>query len=121
MSTMKPSRSDEDLSLLPTKPQTTQRLTSSKISSHKLMFAAVQEEFLETGDYTNLPAIDKQHHTTGSGFIKVVKEDGGEDTFTAAAALDDGGEKAVCRSNPAMNDWIVGFLLDGGNPNGFGW
>lgn len=36
----------------------------------------------------------------------MVKEDGGEETVTAAAALDDGGEKAVYRSNPATNDWI---------------
>ncbi|KAJ4914121.1 maternal effect embryo arrest 59 [Raphanus sativus] len=68
--------------------------------------AAVQDEFLETEYYTNLTAIDKQHHTTGSGFINVGKEDGGEETVIAAAAMGDGGEKAVYRSNPATNEWI---------------
>ncbi|KAH0842019.1 hypothetical protein HID58_090561 [Brassica napus] len=69
--------------------------------------AAVQDEFLETEYYTNLTSIDKQHHTTGSGFINVVKEDSGEEAVPAAAALDDdGGEKAVYKSNPATNDWI---------------
>ncbi|ESQ53357.1 hypothetical protein EUTSA_v10026399mg [Eutrema salsugineum] len=68
--------------------------------------SAIQDEFLETQYYTNLTAIDKQHHTTGSGFINVVNEDGGEEAVTAAAAIEDGGEKAVYRSNPATNDWI---------------
>uniref|UniRef100_A0A6N2N161 Uncharacterized protein n=1 Tax=Salix viminalis TaxID=40686 RepID=A0A6N2N161_SALVM len=36
----------------------------------------VQDEFVETQYYTELDSIDKQHHTTGSGFIKVV---GGEE------------------------------------------
>ncbi|EOA17532.1 hypothetical protein CARUB_v10005877mg [Capsella rubella] len=65
------------------------------------------DEFLETEYYTNLTAIDKQHHTTGSGFINVVKEDGGGETeAVTAAAIGDGGEKAVYRSNPATNEWI---------------
>ncbi|CAH2076258.1 unnamed protein product [Thlaspi arvense] len=69
--------------------------------------SAVQDEFLETEYYTNLTAIDKQHHTTGSGFINVVNEDAGEDAVTApAAATEDGGEKAVYKSNPATNEWI---------------
>lgn len=34
------------------------------------------------------------------------KEDGGEETVIAAAAMGDGGEKAVYRSNPATNEWI---------------
>ncbi|XP_010437240.1 PREDICTED: uncharacterized protein LOC104721032 [Camelina sativa] len=70
--------------------------------------SAVQDEFLETEYYTNLTATDKQHHTTGSGFINVVKEDGGGETTEAvtAVAIGDGGEKAVYRSNPATNEWI---------------
>lgn len=37
----------------------------------------------------------------------MVKEDGGEEAVTAAAAeIEDGGEKAVYRSNPATNEWI---------------
>lgn len=37
----------------------------------------------------------------------MVKEDSGEEAVPAAAALDDdGGEKAVYKSNPATNDWI---------------
>jgi len=69
--------------------------------------SAVQDEFLETEYYSNLTAIDKQHHTTGSGFINVVKEDNGEESeAVTAAAIGDGGEKAVYRSNPATNEWI---------------
>ncbi|CAN8328303.1 unnamed protein product [Cochlearia groenlandica] len=69
--------------------------------------STVQDEFLETEYYTNLTSIDKQHHMTGSGFINVVKEDGGEGAVTtAAAAAEHGGEKAVYRSNPATNEWI---------------
>ncbi|KAL1190458.1 hypothetical protein V5N11_016836 [Cardamine amara subsp. amara] len=67
--------------------------------------SAIQDEFLETEYYTNLTAIDKQHHTTGSGFINVAKEDGGEETVIAAT-IGDGGEKTVYRSNPATNEWI---------------
>ncbi|CAH8345192.1 unnamed protein product [Eruca vesicaria subsp. sativa] len=76
--------------------------------------AAVQDEFLETDYYTKLTSIDKQHHTTGSGFINVVKE-GGEEAVIAAAAIGDGGEKAVYKSNPATNDWIPAVEEDLGS------
>ncbi|KAF8054303.1 hypothetical protein N665_1332s0015 [Sinapis alba] len=74
--------------------------------------SAIQDEFLETEYYTNLTSIDKQHHTTGSGFINVVNEDGGGDAVAAAAVIEEGGEKAVYKSNPATNDWIPAAEAD---------
>uniref|UniRef100_A0A1J3FL89 Uncharacterized protein n=2 Tax=Noccaea caerulescens TaxID=107243 RepID=A0A1J3FL89_NOCCA len=68
--------------------------------------SANQDEFSETEYYTNLTAIDKQHHTTGSGFINVAKENNGEEALITANVVEDGGEKAVYRSNPATNEWI---------------
>ncbi|KFK30356.1 hypothetical protein AALP_AA7G250800 [Arabis alpina] len=68
--------------------------------------SVTQDEFLETDYYTNLTSIDKQHHTTGTGFINVVKEDDGEEAVTVVAGVEEGGEKAVYRSNPATNEWI---------------
>ncbi|XP_057957858.1 uncharacterized protein LOC131150843 isoform X2 [Malania oleifera] len=75
--------------------------------------ATVQEEFVETQYYKELDSVDKQHHTTGSGFIKVVKEssENGYDLHLQGGGRrrEDGGRVAVVpcfRSNPATNDWI---------------
>ncbi|RIA04518.1 LOW QUALITY PROTEIN: hypothetical protein BRARA_K01211 [Brassica rapa] len=65
--------------------------------------SAIQEEFLETEYYTNLTSIDKKHHTTGSGFINVVKEDGGEETVQPPLHSTTEEQR---RSNPATNEWI---------------
>nr|GLL39016.1 uncharacterized protein LOC109189085 isoform X1 [Ipomoea trifida] len=71
---------------------------------------AEQEEFVETHYYDELVSIDKQHHTTGTGFIKVVRE-GDENGY--GYQLNNGQENggngfkaAVFKSNPATNDWI---------------
>nr|GMD58616.1 Maternal effect embryo arrest 59, putative isoform 1 [Ipomoea batatas] len=67
---------------------------------------AEQEEFVETHYYDELVSIDKQHHTTGTGFIKVVRE-GDENGY--GYQLNNGGngfKAAVFKSNPATNDWI---------------
>ncbi|XP_042508783.1 uncharacterized protein LOC122084538 [Macadamia integrifolia] len=71
--------------------------------------SSVQEEFVETPYYKDLISIDKQHHTTGSGFIRVGESfgdgyglelnRGGRDHVRA-------GETVAFRSNPATNDWI---------------
>ncbi|GAB4846938.1 hypothetical protein Ancab_025949 [Ancistrocladus abbreviatus] len=74
----------------------------------------VQEDFTETQYYNLLESIDKQHHTTGTGFIKVVgegAENGSHYEFPRTA--DNGGERNMgfsgYRSNPATNDWIPSF------------
>ncbi|KAL2906357.1 Meiotically up-regulated gene 60 protein [Bienertia sinuspersici] len=65
-----------------------------------------QEEFVETQYYKQLESIDKQHHTTGTGFIKATKE-GGEN---GEKYKFNGGEMKMevlseYKSNPATNDW----------------
>ncbi|KAJ4967204.1 hypothetical protein NE237_019053 [Protea cynaroides] len=71
--------------------------------------SSVQEEFVETPYYKELISIDKEHHTTGSGFIRVGESVG--DGYDLQ--LDNGGhyhvqagKTAAFRSNPATNDWI---------------
>ncbi|MED6192228.1 hypothetical protein PIB30_008103 [Stylosanthes scabra] len=73
--------------------------------------ADAQDEFVETDYYNKLASIDKQHHTTGSGFIKVLTEEGGshhhlpnsQNHLTAAHETNlRGGYKC----NPATNDWL---------------
>ncbi|XP_010548440.1 PREDICTED: uncharacterized protein LOC104819864 [Tarenaya hassleriana] len=78
----------------------------------------VKDEFVETEYYKNLAAIDKQHHTTGSGFIKVDKEGGGEIKTSGGAEIAGDGDAfsgrhaAVLKGNPATNDWIPAMEED---------
>ncbi|GJW36588.1 hypothetical protein Tco_0059508 [Tanacetum coccineum] len=51
--------------------------SSGIVADHK---ATAEEEFVETGYYKQLVSIDKEHHTTGNGFIKVAREDNGNDS-----------------------------------------
>ncbi|KAL4297909.1 hypothetical protein GQ457_12G028240 [Hibiscus cannabinus] len=63
----------------------------------------VREEFVETEYYKDLNCVDKQHHTTGSGFIKV------DDTNGRNFSLEPDSDTschASCKGNPATNDWI---------------
>ncbi|KAI4327396.1 hypothetical protein L6164_019865 [Bauhinia variegata] len=64
----------------------------------------VQDEFVETQYYEQLTSIDKHHHTTGTGFIKVGRE-GGEGEYNIHF---DACETKVTfyKSNPATNDWV---------------
>ncbi|KAE8686035.1 Maternal effect embryo arrest 59 [Hibiscus syriacus] len=68
-----------------------------------------QDEFVETVYYREMNSIDGEHHTTGSGFIRVMK--GGE-TNEYVIQLGNGQgagnstNNPVCKSNPATNDWI---------------
>ncbi|XP_059458215.1 uncharacterized protein LOC132187793 [Corylus avellana] len=71
----------------------------------------VQDEFVETQYYSKLQSVDKQHHTTGSGFIRVVGEGcegGGSDDIQLQRCHDGAGGMAYAgfRSNPATNDWV---------------
>ncbi|VVA17239.1 PREDICTED: maternal effect embryo [Prunus dulcis] len=67
----------------------------------------VQDEFVDTQYYKELNSIDKQHHMTGSGFIKVVREGGSDFDLQLAESHDDVivGLMKI-RSNPATNDWV---------------
>ncbi|CAN6328043.1 unnamed protein product [Urochloa humidicola] len=61
-------------------------------------------EYVETRYYDGLIGIDKQHHTTGTGFIKVERPNG-----SAFSMMTNGYSSASfvrCTSNPATNDWI---------------
>lgn len=62
----------------------------------------VREEFVETEYYKDLNGVDKQHHTTGSGFIKMENPDG--NCFNLAPDSDPSCH-ASCQCNPATNDW----------------
>ncbi|XP_043702339.1 uncharacterized protein LOC122652618 isoform X2 [Telopea speciosissima] len=61
------------------------------------------EEYVETEYYKGLNCVDKQHHTTGTGFIRTENTNGSSfklapDTCSACPCS--------CRGNPATNDWI---------------
>ncbi|CAL4893857.1 unnamed protein product [Urochloa decumbens] len=62
------------------------------------------EEYVETRYYDGLIGIDKQHHTTGTGFIKVERPNGSAFTMTTNGYSS--ASFVRCTSNPATNDWI---------------
>ncbi|KAF7816057.1 uncharacterized protein G2W53_030026 [Senna tora] len=62
----------------------------------------VTEEFVETEYYKDLNSVDKQHHTTGTGFIKM--EQSGK-CFHIEPDNDTSCHHS-CKCNPATNDWI---------------
>ncbi|CAL9198708.1 uncharacterized protein LOC104000886 isoform X1 [Musa acuminata AAA Group] len=64
----------------------------------------VAEEYVETEYYKDLRCIDKQHHTTGTGFIKVEKS--GRSSFVLGPVSDASSYQASCKGNPATNEWI---------------
>ncbi|EXB59541.1 hypothetical protein L484_009299 [Morus notabilis] len=119
----KPNRSEPDLSLSPSPVETTIDQTIPELDKLRSLQAqsqvvisdegdtTVTEEFVETQYYRELDSIDKQHHTTGSGFIKVVKE-GSEEGDDQVIQLREGHFGGVgtapggYRSNPATNDWV---------------
>ncbi|XP_020224081.1 uncharacterized protein LOC109806120 [Cajanus cajan] len=74
----------------------------------------VTEEFVETEYYKDLNSVDKHHHTTGTGFIKVEKSG---KSFHIEPDNDTGCHHS-CKCNPATNDWVpapsteVGFNSD---------
>ncbi|KAI9113470.1 hypothetical protein K1719_015397 [Acacia pycnantha] len=65
------------------------------------------DDFVETQYYKELSSIDKQHHTTGSGFIRVESVGGDGLNFQNSQIINGGGTKIPeYKSNPATNDWI---------------
>ncbi|KAI3461640.1 hypothetical protein Pfo_018303 [Paulownia fortunei] len=88
--------------------------------TQKLVYSGgkVAEDFTETEYYRDLNGIDKQHHTTGTGFIKVDNTNGKGFSLAPDSATEC---HALCRGNPATNDWIpttadmVDFIT--GKPN----
>ncbi|KAF3334101.1 hypothetical protein FCM35_KLT20705 [Carex littledalei] len=65
----------------------------------------VAEEYVETGYYDGINCMDKQHHTTGTGFIKVEKPNGPAfdvQTISYTNCVN----HACYKSNPATNDWV---------------
>lgn len=85
--------------------------------SKKLVYDGIEvrEEFVETEYYKDLNDIDKQHHTTGTGFIKA--ENANARGFSLEPDTDNG-HHAASKGNPATNDWIpaandmVNFVSD---------
>ncbi|KAH9701575.1 hypothetical protein CEJ83_20110 [Acinetobacter baumannii] len=73
--------------------------------SQKLIWngSEVTEEFQETEYYKDLNRINKDHHTTGTGFIKMENANG--KSFILAPDNDDA-HHSSCKGNPATNEWI---------------
>ncbi|KAJ9562423.1 hypothetical protein OSB04_007583 [Centaurea solstitialis] len=69
----------------------------------------VEDEFVETGYYKELVSIDKEHHTTGNGFIKVARDGNGDNSLydlRLQIRVNGGYRDHSIKSNPATNDWI---------------
>ncbi|XP_021908070.1 uncharacterized protein LOC110822297 isoform X2 [Carica papaya] len=106
----KPNRSEQDMAdsampLLRHDMPEHDRLLSLQSQSY--------DEYVETQYYKELASVDKQHHTTGSGFIRMVRGGGEEEEgYGGVIRLGSGHvgeglvEKRTFRSNPATNDWI---------------
>ncbi|KAJ9170628.1 hypothetical protein P3X46_018722 [Hevea brasiliensis] len=72
-----------------------------------------QDEFVETHYYKELDSIDKQHHMTGSGFIRVVGEENTNGyNIELPTVHGTGSLVSGCRSNPATNDWTPSPVND---------
>ncbi|XP_027076659.1 uncharacterized protein [Coffea arabica] len=85
------------------------KLISLQSQSHATLFGTspvVQEEFMETHYYEELDSVDKQHHKTGSGFIKVASEINGNDYDLRLENNHGGIREVVFKTNPATNEWI---------------
>uniref|UniRef100_A0A1D1Y6G5 UPF0176 protein Pro_1101 n=1 Tax=Anthurium amnicola TaxID=1678845 RepID=A0A1D1Y6G5_9ARAE len=67
-------------------------------------------EYVETEYYKELDCIDKQHHTTGTGFIKVEGSNGSSSKLSSDD--DTSGCHPSCRGNPATNEWIPSADMD---------
>lgn len=91
--------------------------SQSQSESHAMVStdgsAMLPEEFVETHYYKELGSIDKQHHTTGTGFIKVERR-GVEDGYGLQLQRRENREMMLrgFKSNPATNDWIPSLEED---------
>jgi len=75
------------------------QLLANGIPLETLGSGEVEEDYTESEYYKYMAAIDKEHHTTGTGFIKVDKTPQG--FHLSVKSL----QSRSFRSNPAMNDW----------------
>lgn len=66
--------------------------------------ANVGDEFVETEYYKDLGGVGEQHHTTGTGFIKMDKAKGAPFKLSEDPNAEE--RHASCRGNPATNEWI---------------
>uniref|UniRef100_A0ACD5U2A1 Uncharacterized protein n=1 Tax=Avena sativa TaxID=4498 RepID=A0ACD5U2A1_AVESA len=64
------------------------------------------EEYVETQYYDGINCIDKQHHTTGTGFINVERSNTNGSSLNLTTVAYPSNSAVRCRSNPATNDWI---------------
>ncbi|XP_011082381.1 uncharacterized protein LOC105165170 [Sesamum indicum] len=80
-----------------------QRLEKDDVQKLVYKGSTADDEFVETKYYSDLNGVDKQHHTTGTGFIKVDSINGKGFSLSADTAAEC---HASCRGNPATNDWI---------------
>ncbi|KAF8410133.1 hypothetical protein HHK36_002655 [Tetracentron sinense] len=124
---IKPNRSEIDSTVAPTQVSSfddeeeedipeVNTFRSLQSQSHVIYSAdevsMVQDEFVETKYYNEFNSIDKQHHTTGNGFIEVAREGGGDEyglrmqrghhEYDAAREM----MLMDFKSNPARNEWI---------------
>lgn len=80
------------------------QLLANGVPLETLGTGEVEEDYTESEYYQYMAAIDKEHHTTGTGFIKVDKTPLG---FHLHVANPQGSRsfRERYRCNPAMNDW----------------
>ncbi|CAM0955260.1 unnamed protein product [Alopecurus aequalis] len=64
------------------------------------------EEYAETQYYHGINCIDKQHHTTGTGFIKVERPNTNGSSLNLTTVAYSSNNVVRRMSNPATNDWI---------------
>lgn len=64
------------------------------------------EEYVETQYYHGINCIDKQHHTTGTGFIKVERSNTNASFLDVTTVAYSSNNVVRRMSNPATNDWI---------------
>ncbi|PSS21255.1 Eukaryotic peptide chain release factor GTP-binding subunit like [Actinidia chinensis var. chinensis] len=115
----KPNRSESDSTPTPLSEENTPTIPEfqkfqSLQSQSQALFSETKieqlEEFVETQYYKQLDSVDKQHHTTGSGFIKLSSSEcggGGEgNNLQLQNGYENGERVMVLRTNPATNDWI---------------
>ncbi|MCD9638725.1 hypothetical protein HAX54_022863 [Datura stramonium] len=113
----KPSRSDEVLDEISGCRLPTRRFPKPEAAEISDLFrqggsifsetnCSEQEEFVETQYYNELVSIDKQHHTTGSGFIKVANPTNGNIYNLQLNGVHENGRAREFKTNPATNDWI---------------
>nr|PNR49719.1 hypothetical protein PHYPA_011615 [Physcomitrium patens] len=78
------------------------QLLANGVPLEMLGNAEVDEDYTESEYYQYKSAIDKAHHTTGSGFIKIEKTPQGFHLSTNPQSYH---TREHHRCNPAMNDW----------------